>query len=131
MNEFMQIYALGVCANRNLSLHGGRTAVSFDCTIGQSGAPHSLPAFHAPATAPHHRPCHRGRAERKRNRLRGARHQAARVVSSSPPVLFSTETDTLDSSAYVVSSASVQDSAPVIQALFLSIPNALLQSLFN
>ena len=52
MNEFIQIWALCGDANLNLTTHEGRTTVSFNCTVGQPGAPHSLPPFHVPTTAP-------------------------------------------------------------------------------
>ena len=117
-NEFFQIWALGGDASLNLSTHGGRANISFNCTIGQPGAPHSLPPFHAPTPAPHpppHHPC-RGQDERERNRRHAAGHQAARVeasapVSSSPQVLLSTETVTIDSPASVVNSAPLPEAA--------------------
>ena len=51
VNKFIQIRALGGDANLNLSTHGGRTTVSFNCTIGQPSASHSLPPFPAPTPA--------------------------------------------------------------------------------
>ena len=121
VNEFIQIWALGGDASLNLSTHGGRATVSFNCTIGQPGAPHSLPPSHAPTPPPHpppHRPRHRGQAERDRNRLRAARHQAAQAeatapVSSIPPVLLSEETVTIASPASVVISAPLPEAATV------------------
>ena len=121
VNEFIQIWALGGDANLNLSTNGGRTTVSFNCTIGPPGAPHFLPPSPAPAPAappPPHRPRHRGPSEKERNRLRAARHQAAQVeaaapVSSSPPVLSSTETSPTYATAAVVSVAPVPNAAPV------------------
>ena len=119
VNEFIQIWALGGDANLNLSTHEGRTTVSFNCTIGQPGAPHSLPPFHVPTPAPSpppHRPRHRGPAERERNRLRAARHQAAQAGttapgSSDPPVLLSTASATPP--AAVISAAPLPDAEPV------------------
>lgn len=115
MNEFLQIWALGGEATLNLSTSNGITNVSFNCTIGQPGAPHSLPpstaTFPSP-TSPPHQPRHRGPRERERNRLRAACHQAAKAkatsqVSPSPAAPApSTDPATAASSTVSVAAAS-------------------------
>ena len=90
VHEFMQIWALSGDATLNLTTSGGNTTVEFKCTLGQPGAPHSLPPsppFSFPPSVPH-RPRHRGPAERERNRRRAACHQAsqAKTTASVSPI---------------------------------------------
>ena len=99
MNEFMQFWSLGAEATLNLTTSGGTVKVEFNCTLGQPGAPHSLPpSSGAPFAPPPHRPRHRGPAARERNRLRAARHQAAQAEATDPV-------------SSVLTSSSVSDSA--------------------
>ena len=89
----MKFWSLGAEATLNLTTSCGNVKVEFNCTLGQPGAPHSLPPSSAPPFPPH-RPRPRGPSERERNRLRAARHQAARAeeiapVSSAPTLTVS------------------------------------------
>ena len=79
----MQFWALGGDATLNLTTSGGEAKVEFNCSLGQPGAPHSLPPAPAPSfPPPHRRPRHRGPSEKERNRQRAARHQAAKAAAS-------------------------------------------------
>ena len=83
MSEFMKFWSLGGDATLNLTTSGGTVKVEFNCTLGQPGAPHSLPPSSTPPfTPPPHRPRHRGPAARERNLLRAARHQAAQAEAA-------------------------------------------------
>ena len=82
VNEFIHIWTLGGDASLNLTTSGGLTKVAFNCTLGQPDAPYSQPCPRPTPTS--HQPRHRGPAERERNRLRAARHQAARVEATAP-----------------------------------------------
>ena len=86
VHEFMQIWALNGDAILNLTTSGGTVNLDFKCSLGQPGAPHSPPPS-APSSPPPpapRRPCHRGPAEREKNRLRAARHQAAWAKTAAP-----------------------------------------------
>ena len=92
VHEFMNVWDLGGESSLNLTTSGGVATVSFKCSLGHPGAPHSLPNPSPPPHPPHpppphvppHRPRHRGPAERERNRLRAACHQATRVQATAP-----------------------------------------------
>lgn len=83
MREFIHFWALGGEATLKLTTSGGEAKVEFNCSLGQPGAPHSLPPVPAPSfpPPPPHRPRHRGPSEKERNRQRAARHQAAKASS--------------------------------------------------
>ena len=88
VTEFLSVWALGGEASLNLTTNKGLATVGFNCTLGHPGASHSIPAFFPPPSpptpSPPSRPRHRGPAEKEKNRLRAARHQAAQVKDSSP-----------------------------------------------
>ena len=86
VHEFMQIWALNGDATLNLTTSGGTVNLDFKCNLGQPGAPHSPPPSAPPSPPPPapRRPRHRGPAEREKNRLRAARHQAARAKTTAP-----------------------------------------------
>ena len=91
----MKFWSFWAEATLNLTTSGGTVKVEFNCTLGQSNAPHSLPPSSAPPfPPPPHWPRHRGPSERERNRLKAAHHQAARAeeiapVSSAPTLTVS------------------------------------------
>ena len=82
VTEFVTVWALGGNASLNLSTSGGITTVGFNCTLGHPSAPHILPPPPSSLTPapPPPKPRHRGPAEREKNRLRAARHQAAQTA---------------------------------------------------
>ena len=84
MREFLHFWALGGEATLKLTTSGGEAKVEFNCSLGQPGAPHSLPPVPAPSfpPPPPRRPRHRGPSEKERNRERAARHQAAKATAS-------------------------------------------------
>ena len=88
VTEFLSVWALGGKASLNLMTNNGLTTVGFECTLGHPGASHSIPAFFPPPSpptaSPPSRPRHRGSAEREKNRLRAARHQATQAKDSVP-----------------------------------------------
>ena len=115
VQEFLQIWALSGDATLNLTTSGGQANIEFKCTLGHPGAPHTLPPSAPPSAPPPapHRPRHRGPAEREKNRLRAARHQAARAKSTVPV------------SSSVSASVSVADSAECSTAPVVSVTTAL------
>ena len=88
VTEFLSVWAHGGKASLNLSTSDGLTTVGFTCTLGHPGAPHSIPAFSPPppppTSSPFCRPRHRGPAEKEKNCLRAARHQAAQAKAAAP-----------------------------------------------
>ena len=107
--EFLGCWAVGGQATLTLNTTNGATTISFTTTLpGHPGAPlhhsTSLPAGHTQHQRPGHpgpplhpttptpglrpRPHRRGPAQRERDRLRAARHQAtqAKVHTTPPPV---------------------------------------------
>jgi hypothetical protein len=94
VSEFINIWALGGDASLNLKTSGGLSTVSFNCTLGHPGAPHSPPPpSSSPVSSsksPSLHPRHRGPAERERNRLRAAQHQAAKEVTTAPVLTSAT-----------------------------------------
>ena len=88
VTEFLSVWALGGKASLNPMTNNGLTTVGFECTLGHPGASHSIPAFFPPPSpptpSPPSRPRHRGPAEREKNRLRAARHQATHAKDSVP-----------------------------------------------
>ena len=110
VSEFINIWALGGDASLNLKTSGGLATVSFNCTLGHPGAPHSPPPPSSPVSSsksPPLRPRHRGPAERGRNRLRAARHQAAKEVTTAP--VFTSVADANNAS---VASSPTLDASP-------------------
>ena len=83
VSEFIYVWALHGNSSLSLTTSNGQATVSFNCTLGHPGAPHSHPPTLS-SSPPHRKPRHRGPAERERNRQRAARHQAARASPSSP-----------------------------------------------
>ena len=88
--EFLGCWAVGGEATLTLNTLNGVTTVSFTTTLpGHPEAP-LHPAPHS-AGPPQHRPPqprrHRGPAQKKRDRLRAARHQAALAGALPPPTL--------------------------------------------
>ena len=81
VNEFINVWALGGSASLSLTTKDGQATVGFNCTLGNPGAPHSLPAS-LPSSPPRRQPRHRGPSEKERNRQRAACHQAARAMAS-------------------------------------------------
>ena len=88
VTEFLSVWALGGKAALNLTTSDGLATVGFNCTLGHPGAPHSIPAFSPPPSPPTsyppRRPRHRGPAQREKNRLRAARHQATQAKTAAP-----------------------------------------------
>ena len=80
----MTVWAMSGEASLNLSTIGGITTIGFNCTLGKPGAPHFLPPSTPshPSSSPSRKPRHRGPAEKERNRLRAARHQAAQTAGN-------------------------------------------------
>ena len=84
VTEFMTVWSMSGEASLNLSTIGGITTIGFNCTLGKPGAPHLLPPSTPshPSSSPSRKPRHRGPAEKERNRLRAARHQAAQTAGN-------------------------------------------------
>jgi hypothetical protein len=84
VTEFMTVWALSGEASLNLFTIGGITTIGFNCTLGKPGAPHSLPPSTPshPSSSTSRKPRHQGPAEKERNRLRAARHQAAQTAGN-------------------------------------------------
>ena len=99
LTEFISVWAQNGEASLTLKTSAGITNVQLNCTLGHPGAPHSFPpsSFPPPPPAPPpRRPRHRGPSEQEKNRLRAARHQAARETS---PVMSTTSSPVAASSA--------------------------------
>ena len=128
VTEFLSVWAHGGKASLNLSTSDGFVTVGFNCTLGHPGAPHSIPAFSHPPSPPTfptpspppphppRRPRHRGPSERERNRLRAARHQAARVEATAPDISASSATASVVSAASAQSTDTRTDSSPASTA---------------
>ena len=127
VTEFLSVWANGGKASLNLSTSGGFTTVGFNCTLGHTGAPHSIPAFSPPpsppTSSPPRRPRHRGPVEREKNRLRAARHQeeqakkaaSAKATSqvSSSPAAPAPSTDPVTAASSIVPLAAASSTVPV------------------
>ena len=81
------LWAPGEDASLNLKTSGGLATVSFNCTLGHPGATHSPPppsSLVSSSKSPTLPPRHRGPAERERNGLQAAPHQASKEVTTAP-----------------------------------------------
>ena len=117
VQEFMNVWALGGEASLKLTSSGGAATVSFNCSLGHPGALHSVPLPSHPPHPPHpppppHRPRHRGPSERERNRLRAARHQAARAEATAPVISASSVIASVTSAAPAPATATVTSASP-------------------
>ena len=73
VREFLHFWALGGEATLNLTTCGGEAKIEFNCSLGQPGAPHSLPPAPNPAPPPQSPPRqarHRGQAADGDRRLK-------------------------------------------------------------
>ena len=79
LTEFLSVWSMAGEANLNLFTKGGNLDIQFSLSLGNPGAPFSP----SPPAPPPHKACHRGRAQKERNRARAARHQAAKTADLS------------------------------------------------
>ena len=125
-SEFINIWGLGGDASLNLTTSRGVTKVAFNCTLGHPGAPHSFSPPSAPSSSsnsPSVRPRHRGPAEREKNRLRAARHQAAKA-GTTIPVVVSSETVSATTQVMSSSPSSAPEALTVLDASVSTAPEA-------
>ena len=124
VTEFLSVWAHGGKASLNLSTSDGLTTVGFTCTLGHPGAPHSIPAFSPPpsppTSSPFRQPRHRGPAEKEKNCLCSARHQAAQAEAAAPAAQASPVIETAPVSQVTATSPVTYTAAsePVIASTF-------------
>ena len=122
LTEFLSVWAHGGKASLNLSTSDGLTTVGFTCTLGHPGASHSIPAFSPPpsppTSSPFRQPRYRGPAEKEKNRVRAARHQAAQAeaAASADPASPVIEIDPVSPVTVTSPVTSTSTSVPVISS---------------